>query len=145
MVCWWLFFVNLNKQNIDNTALGWCFIIIENLFRSKVPAQPGPWFNIKIVSYQYRKSHCGDKTILRPSYLHNGISYTGKMISLYWIRPQISSVVDKDCIWKCILLSMCPLQIDGYQCSRNMSVWYMPTVYSLHKQMVLSLVLWYLN
>ena len=37
-------------------------------------------------SYQYRKSHCGDKTILRPSYLHNGISYTGKMTSLYWIR-----------------------------------------------------------
>ena len=36
-------------------------------------------------SYQYRKSHCGDKTILRPSYLHNGISYTGKTISLYWI------------------------------------------------------------
>ena len=24
--------------------------------------------------------------ILRPSYLHNGISYTGKMSSLYWIR-----------------------------------------------------------
>ena len=38
-------------------------------------------------SYQYRKSHCGDKTILRPSYLHNGISYTGKMASLYWIGP----------------------------------------------------------
>ena len=37
-------------------------------------------------SYQYRKSHYGDKTILRPSYLHNGISYTGKMASLYWIR-----------------------------------------------------------
>ena len=35
-------------------------------------------------SYQYRKSHCGDKTILPPSYLHNGISYTGKMSSLYW-------------------------------------------------------------
>ena len=48
---------------------------------------PGPRFNIKMLSYQYRKSHCGDKTILRPSYLHNGISYTGKMISLYWIRP----------------------------------------------------------
>ena len=30
------------------------------------------------------KSHCGDKTILRPLYLHNGISYTGKMTSLYW-------------------------------------------------------------
>ena len=46
---------------------------------------PGPWFNIKM-SYQYRKSHCGDKTVLRPPYVHNGISYTGKRISLYWIR-----------------------------------------------------------
>ena len=36
-------------------------------------------------SYQYRKSHCGDKTVVRSSYLHNGISYTGKMSSLYWI------------------------------------------------------------
>ena len=45
----------------------------------------GPWFNIKMLSYQYRKSHCGDKTILRPSYLHNVFSYTGKMTSLYWI------------------------------------------------------------
>ena len=49
----------------------------------------GPRFNIKISSYQYRKSHCGDKTVVRSSYLHNGISYTGKMISLYWIRAQI--------------------------------------------------------
>ena len=51
--------------------------------------QPGTRFNIKMISYQYRKSHCGDKTILRPSYLHNGISYTGKMTSLYWIRAQL--------------------------------------------------------
>ena len=50
---------------------------------------PGPWFYIKMSSYQYRKSHCGDKTILRPSYLHNGISYTGMMISLYWIKALI--------------------------------------------------------
>ena len=46
---------------------------------------PGAWFNIKMSSYQYRKSHCGDKTILRPSYLHNGLSYTGKTTSLCWI------------------------------------------------------------
>ena len=52
------------------------------------PMQPGPWFNIKMKSYQYRKSHSGDKTIWRPSYLHNGISYTGKMTSLYWIGAQ---------------------------------------------------------
>ena len=49
----------------------------------------GPRFNIKITSYQYRKSLCGDKTILRPSYLHNGISYTGKTTSLYWIGVQL--------------------------------------------------------
>ena len=36
------------------------------------------------MSYQYRKSNCGNKTILGPSYLHNGISYTVKMTSLYW-------------------------------------------------------------
>ena len=39
-----------------------------------------------MLSYQYRKPHCGDKTVVRSSYLHNGISYTGKMTSLYWIR-----------------------------------------------------------
>ena len=41
--------------------------------------------SIKMSSYQYRKSRCGDKRVLRSSYLHNGISYTGKMSSLYWI------------------------------------------------------------
>ena len=52
----------------------------------KHQCRPEPWFNINMASYRYRKSHYGDKTILRPSYLHNGISYTGKMTSLYWIR-----------------------------------------------------------
>ena len=47
--------------------------------------KPGGWINIKMPSYQYRKYHCGDKTILWPSYLHNGISYTGKTTPLYWI------------------------------------------------------------
>ena len=27
--------------------------------------QSGPWFNIKMSSYQFRKSHCGDKTVVR--------------------------------------------------------------------------------
>ena len=55
----------------------------------------GPWFNIKMSCYQYRKSHRGDKTVVRSSYLQNGISYTGKMISLYWIRALVPSVVSK--------------------------------------------------
>ena len=53
--------------------------------RTKAVSNTGPRFNIKMTSYQYRKSHCGDKTVVRPSYLHNGISYTGKIASLYWI------------------------------------------------------------
>ena len=43
-------------------------------------------------SYQYRKSHCGDKTVVRSSYLHNGISYTGKMSSLYWIGALVPTI-----------------------------------------------------
>ena len=50
-----------------------------------------PWFNIKMSSYQYKKSHCGGKTVVRSSYLHNGISYTGKISSLYWIRALMST------------------------------------------------------
>ena len=60
--------------------------------------ESGGWFNIKTTSYQYRKSHCGDKTILRPSYLHNGISYTGKMTSLYWIRALVWFCIPSICI-----------------------------------------------
>ena len=48
------------------------------------------WFNMKTTSYQYRNSPYGDNTILRPSYLHNAISYIGKTTSIYWIRSQIT-------------------------------------------------------
>ena len=54
-------------------------------FVDNICVGPEPGFNIKISSYQYRKSHCGDKTVVRSSYLHNGISCTGKTTSLYWI------------------------------------------------------------
>ena len=61
-----------------------CLLCLE--CRSKVSL---PNMNIRrYPPYQYRKSHCGDKTVLRTSYLHDGISYTGTMASLYWIRAQ---------------------------------------------------------
>ena len=60
---------------------------------------PGGWFNKTMPSYQYRKSHCGDKTILRPSYLHNGISYTNKMTSFYWIRDLMATSHYQDQCW----------------------------------------------
>ena len=43
--------------------------------------EPEPWFNIKIPLHQYRKCLCEDKMVVRSSYLHNGISYTGMMVS----------------------------------------------------------------
>ena len=45
-------------------------------------------------SYQHRKSHCGDKMVVRSSYLHNEISYTDKMTSLYWIRALVTLLVE---------------------------------------------------
>ena len=52
---------------------------------------PGGYFNIKMPSYQYRKSHCGDKTILGSSYLRNGISNTGKISFLYWVKALVTN------------------------------------------------------
>ena len=56
---------------------------------------PGPWFNIKMSSYQYRKSHCWDKMVIRSSYLHSGIFFTGKLGFSYWIRARSSKIMMK--------------------------------------------------
>ena len=37
------------------------------------------------------KSNCGDKTMVGPSFIHNRISFAGKMTSLCWIRVQVTS------------------------------------------------------
>ena len=82
-----------------------------NWYQITIKRRPGAWFNRKMSSYQYRKSHCGDKTILRPSYLHNGISYTGKMTSLYWIMAQVHSSRDALYLWNninAIILDITP-------------------------------------
>ena len=81
--------------------------------KSVVPGA-GPWFNIKMTFYQHRKSHCGDKTILRPSYLHNGISYTGKTTSLYWIGAQVSRTETSNYILRYLWL------VISYPCPWNL-------------------------
>ena len=57
----------------------------------------GPWFSMRMLSYQYRKYHCVDQTILSSSYLYNGISYTGKKTSLNWIRTQFFVILTRPC------------------------------------------------
>ena len=76
-----------HKRTISELTITWNKSVIGSL-RSVMKKHRGR-FNIKMPSYHYREPHCGDKTILRPSYLHNRISYTGKMASLYWISAVV--------------------------------------------------------
>ena len=98
-LCWnrpwsleWLRNVNVKSMLFDKNyqpeALLQNFCQLSSILAWILFSNPGPWFNIKMSSYRYRKSHCGDKMVVRSSYLHNGISYIGKMTSLYWIRAQ---------------------------------------------------------
>ena len=63
-----------------------------------IPAEAVRPHSIKMQSHQYVKSHFGDRTILWLPYLHNGISYTGNMTSLYWIRALICCL---SWCWRC--------------------------------------------
>ena len=67
-------------------------------------------------SYQYRKSHCGDKTVVKSSYLHNGISYTGKTVSLYWIRALLLACIVR---WTLSMMLLFVVQI-----SSQYTIWY---------------------
>ena len=58
----------------------------------------------------YRKSHCGDKSILRSSYLHNGISYTFKTVSSYWKGAQVIISLCDVC-WVMQIFVTCPRQV----------------------------------
>ena len=81
--------------------------------------EPRPWFSIKLSSYQYRKSHCGDKTVVRLSYLHNGISYTGKMTSSHWTRALFYSCRTYLCLDRYILILTCGLWTKCLTCNRQ--------------------------
>ena len=101
-----------------------CYITITNTFRS------GPWFNIKMSSYQYRKSHCGDKTVVRSSYLHNGISFTGKMSSLYRIRDLNLTTISQ---YVCRIWPLWCGQTWDFIGWRNWSRWNIPWRIDLHR------------
>ena len=51
------------------------------------------YHRVKVSRVPMDKSHCGDTTVVKSSYFHDGISYTGKMTSLYWISPQHAIVL----------------------------------------------------
>ena len=97
----WILLKYVPSHPINNKAavvqmMAWCLTISKPIHEAKVikllmhicitwlqqvnRLRPGPWFNIKMSSYRYRKSHCGDKTVIRSSYLYNVISYTTKSV-----------------------------------------------------------------
>ena len=124
----------------------------------------GGWFSMKMPSYQCRKSHYGDKTILRP-----WISYTVKMISLDWIRalgstwdrwkangtfvltsrkfcldfPQLGShyLVHLRNLWYMVWTDIFPCHVPGYLSHDDVIKWkyfprYWPFVRGIHRSPV---------
>ena len=50
---------------------------------------PGAYFNINMLSSQYRNFHYKNEKVVRLCYRYNGWSYSGKTTSLYGDSPQI--------------------------------------------------------
>ena len=67
----------------------------------------------KMASYQYRKSQCGDKTVVRSSYLHNGNSYTDKTAFYVEWAP-----------WRC--------ESDNTRRGKWTAAWYMIILFNMH-------------
>ena len=78
----YLIALNIVDDNHLFNALCWRPIILLIIQRL------GHQFNVKTMSYQYRKSHCGDKILQKMVSFPNRISYTGKTSSLYWFRTR---------------------------------------------------------
>ena len=78
-------FGNCRCKIVDSRVFPIWSLIHGSGWSGLIKAEPGACFNIKMPSDQCRKSHCvcGDKTIIRSSYLHNGIYYTGETASSY--------------------------------------------------------------
>ena len=60
---------------------------------------------MNMTSYQYTKAHCGDKTILRPSYLLAGISYTDKTFQIFILNQGLSHCMAADVLAPCAQLN----------------------------------------
>ena len=96
--------------------------------------RPGPWFKIKMSFFRYRKSHCGDKMIVRSSYLHNGISYTGKMSFLYWIGAQLMNITKRSRDYVYGILQYQVLRIKKlFQSETIWEEWYKGNFWTMYK------------
>ena len=87
------------------TCQFWCHLLLrlhlKCFITRRITWQPS-WaqFSWDLIQYKdvilpIKKSHCTDKTVVRWSYLHNGISYTSKRTSSYWTNLQAPCKVVK--------------------------------------------------
>ena len=89
---WQRFCVESDSWGVLHIGTAMCRVQIKTIL-SFLTYSTGPWFNIKMPSYQCGKFHYGNKTVIRWSYLCNGNSYSGKMTSLFWNQPPDSHAV----------------------------------------------------
>ena len=94
---WWQCHQILNTQKTPNimSSLTSCgsftvFWSQQTLFRKAILCRECVICRAKL-SYQYRKSCCGDIKVRR---FPQWVFYTGKTTSLYWIRPQVLVIPD---------------------------------------------------
>ena len=74
------------------------YTLAKFIFCTSYIYQTGPWFSIKTLSVQYRKSHCGEKKILRPSYLVFGLGRIFRLersaifMTEFWARLELGAI-----------------------------------------------------
>ena len=108
--------------NVINAQINGDSILCVMAYTFRAPwITSGPRFNIKMTSYHYSKSHCGDKMILRPSYLHNGISFTDKMTSLYLIGEKVACGIQ--IYFRVFLIHCWPSSMTSYGAIKSRSRW----------------------
>ena len=99
---WW-------QRNVGYISLKW---------RDHQGDCPGPLFAKKTPSYQYRDSHYKPETVVRPSQVYNGDSYTRKTASSYWIEAQVLQSP-----WAGTLMTFPYLCLWGYRLIYVYSLW----------------------
>ena len=77
----------LNPANIWGHRASCKILHVVNQVQSVQPGPASLWMK-SVFLFRYGDYHYKDKSVLRPSYLCNGNSYTGKMASSYWDGPQ---------------------------------------------------------